>query len=67
MSEEKKVVRPVSWPHDAKCAFSLSFDLDGDTIWRNKTVVNTSKDAPSVCSVRIAAPHAFWIFLGIMI
>ena len=38
MSEEKKVVRPVSWPHDAKCAFSLSFDLDGDTIWRNKTV-----------------------------
>ena len=38
MSEEKKAVRPVSWPQNAKCAFSLSFDLDGDTIWRNKTV-----------------------------
>lgn len=32
MSEGKKVVRPVSWPQNAKCAFSLSFDLDGDTI-----------------------------------
>ena len=24
------------WPNGAKCAFSLGFDMDGDTIWRNK-------------------------------
>ncbi|WP_438264310.1 hypothetical protein, partial [Anaerotruncus rubiinfantis] len=24
------------WPNKAKCAFSLGFDMDGDTIWRNK-------------------------------
>lgn len=26
------------WPNDAKCAFSFGWDLDGDTIWRNKVV-----------------------------
>lgn len=26
------------WPNGAKCAFSFGFDLDGDTIWRNKVV-----------------------------
>lgn len=25
------------WPNGAKTAFALCFDLDGDTIWRNKT------------------------------
>ncbi|GHS96769.1 polysaccharide deacetylase [Synergistales bacterium] len=25
------------WPKDASCAFSFCFDLDGDTIWNNKT------------------------------
>lgn len=25
------------WPNGAKSAFALGFDLDGDTIWRNKT------------------------------
>ena len=25
------------WPNGAKMAFSLGFDLDGDTIWKNKT------------------------------
>lgn len=24
------------WPNGAKCAFNLGFDLDGETIWRNK-------------------------------
>lgn len=24
------------WPNEAKCAFNLGFDLDGETIWRNK-------------------------------
>lgn len=24
------------WPNNAKCAFNLGFDLDGETIWRNK-------------------------------
>ncbi len=26
------------WPKGAKCAFSFGWDLDGDTIWRNKVV-----------------------------
>ena len=26
-----------SWPNGAKCAFAFCFDLDGDTIWNNKT------------------------------
>lgn len=26
------------WPNGAKCAFSFGWDLDGDTIWRNKVV-----------------------------
>ncbi|MDD4680875.1 MAG: polysaccharide deacetylase family protein [Clostridia bacterium] len=26
------------WPNSAKCAFSFGWDLDGDTIWRNKVV-----------------------------
>lgn len=26
------------WPNGSKCAFSFGWDLDGDTIWRNKTV-----------------------------
>jgi len=26
------------WPNNAKCAFSFGWDLDGDTIWRNKVV-----------------------------
>ena len=25
------------WQNSAKSAFALSFDMDGDTIWRNKT------------------------------
>ena len=25
------------WPNGAKTAFSLGFDMDGDTIWLNKT------------------------------
>lgn len=25
------------WPNGAKCAFAFGWDLDGDTIWRNKT------------------------------
>ena len=24
------------WPNQAKSAFNLGFDLDGETIWRNK-------------------------------
>ena len=24
------------WPNGAKCAFSLGFDMDGESIWRNK-------------------------------
>lgn len=24
------------WPNGARCAFNLGFDLDGETIWRNK-------------------------------
>lgn len=27
----------MRWPNGAKSAFALGFDLDGDTIWRNKT------------------------------
>ncbi len=34
MKDNKK----VSWPNGAKCAFSFAFDLDGDTIWRNKVI-----------------------------
>ncbi len=26
----------VTWPKGSKCAFNLGFDLDGETIWRNK-------------------------------
>ncbi len=26
------------WPNGSKCAFSFGWDLDGDTIWRNKVV-----------------------------
>jgi len=26
------------WPNDAKCAFAFGWDLDGDTIWRNKVI-----------------------------
>lgn len=26
----------MKWPKGAKCAFNLGFDLDGETIWRNK-------------------------------
>ncbi|MDD4833249.1 MAG: polysaccharide deacetylase family protein [Lutispora sp.] len=26
------------WPNGAKCAFSFGWDLDGDTIWRNKVI-----------------------------
>lgn len=27
----------MRWPNGAKSAFALGFDMDGDTIWRNKT------------------------------
>ena len=27
----------MRWPNGAKSAFAFGFDLDGDTIWRNKT------------------------------
>lgn len=33
------------WPNGAKVAFSLGFDLDGDTIWRNK--VKTLPNGPA--------------------
>lgn len=29
-------MKKIVWPGGAKCAFSFAFDLDGDTIWRNK-------------------------------
>ena len=27
----------MRWHNGAKSAFALGFDMDGDTIWRNKT------------------------------
>jgi peptidoglycan/xylan/chitin deacetylase (PgdA/CDA1 family) len=33
------------WPNGAKIAFNLGFDLDGDTIWRNK--IKTLPNGPS--------------------
>ena len=27
----------MKWPGGARCAFNLGFDMDADTIWRNKT------------------------------
>lgn len=35
---EQGDVDNMLWPNGAKIAFSLGFDLDGDTIWRNKAV-----------------------------
>lgn len=32
MEKEKNMI----WPNKAKSAFALGFDMDGDTIWRNK-------------------------------
>lgn len=30
-----KTYEKIKWPNNAQCAVMLSFDLDGDTIWRN--------------------------------
>lgn len=32
------------WPNGSKCAFSFGWDLDGDTIWRNKVNKLTNGD-----------------------
>lgn len=32
---ETATYETLKWPNGARCAVMLSFDLDGDTIWRN--------------------------------
>lgn len=32
---ETATYESINWPNGARCAVMLSFDLDGDTIWRN--------------------------------
>lgn len=32
---ETRTYEKIKWPNNAKCAVMLSFDVDGDTIWKN--------------------------------
>ena len=32
---ETETFEKINWPGGAKCAVMLSFDVDGDTIWKN--------------------------------
>lgn len=53
------------WPNGAKCAFNLGFDLDGETIWRNKArrlpgALHLSKGHPSGHMVLIRERPGFW-------
>ena len=44
----------IDWPAGTRCAVTLTFDVDGETLWLSRDVAN--KDKPSVLSQGAYSP-----------